>query len=423
MVSDRVRRRSEALGVWMCGVLVLTGCDEKRVGGAHGASTGVGDAGVASAPSAADDAARLEELRRGAMAALDVGEPLNEKQYEVLVLSLASCEVDAMRGYIEAKCGAFEALQRARAVRNEAVPNLPGMWRLLGEKLLTHPSEAVRMYATQLLSASAGGERVVQDALLSALSAERSTAVIQAMIRTLRTQIGREPQVASQLIELSRHEDAAVREAALVSLTSLWAVGSEGTMARALEMIESDPVMEVRAAGCASLGGRADDAALPLLERYTAWPAVEPELYGDCARGLVGMWSAPQPHKRPSQAAYELTLRRLAEAPRSEERPAWMAISGISWASHAELAPRAPWLDLKALRDVLRGLALDASFNWLGRNASIDTMIQIGATRSEIEAMRDELAPGASREDAPQQERYVLTKLNDRIKTWQDYQK
>ena len=354
------------------------------------------------------------ELLEKAREKLQQGKDLNEKDYEVIVLSLESCPVDERRGYIENTCDVFETLKTARARRNSTVPDQPEMWRLIADRNLSHPSAPVRIYSAQLLTSAFGVERDMYKRLLEASRQEDSPAVLQAFIRGLRMHVGKDPEIASRLIELSKHEDEHVREAVIVGLTSLWASGSQGTLERALEMVREDPSMTVRKTGCANLGSRADDRALPLLEEYTAWPPVEKELYNDCFRGLVSMWSAPVPHKRPSQKAYELTMARLQETPRSEERPAWMAFSNLAWANKKGLLERAPYIKVEELRKLLEEIISDRQANWLGRNSAITALLQLGATREDLETIKKR-AYDAKTIEKGSPDGYVLNKLDKEI--------
>ncbi len=405
-------RHTCLLGMLLC---TLGACDSKKNEPPEPQlDAGMQDASNDSKDAQAEKEARFAKLLAAAQEKLARGEDLNERDHELLLLDLKSCSVDGVRGYVDVKCQAFQTLKSARSKPNKSVPNMASMWRTLSEKHLTHESEAVRIYSTQILTASHAAGKNSYEPLLELSKSEESASVQLALVRALRTHIGRDPRVAEHLLTLSKKPDEALRESVLIGLTSLWAVGSKGTLERALEMVEKDPSMKVRKAGCANLGARADDRVMPLLERYTAWPPPEEDLYGDCLRGLLGMWSAPVPHKRPSQKAYELSIERFSAKPRTEKHPSWMAIAGFSWASKPKLLERAPWIDVEKVRGLLVELIEDHNVNWLGRNAAITALVQVGTTSKELAAVKKRsyrnTQPTGSSPD-----KYVLNKLDEQI--------
>ena len=376
------------------------------------------EAGAPAAPAldpereAAEREARRAAERAVTFERIERGQSLIERDYELLVLDLASCEIDRERAYLKQDCEALMRLNSQRARRNETIPDPLQMWHLISQRALKEPSPAVRLYATQLLSATARDTPEAANALLKSLAEERSPEVLRALIRGVRQHASTNPDVATRLLELSAHEDEGVREDALIGLTSVWAAGSQGTLERALEMVERDPSERVRQVGCEALGNRADERALPLLKRFTAWPPEDKAIYAACLQGLIGMWSAPSPHKSPSKAAYELTVERLSETPRDAERPAWTALSRLNWASHPELLKRAPFINLELLRSVLTAIVADERVNWLGRNSAITVLVNLGATARDLELVRDR---AYAKIDDASSDRYVLNKLNEQI--------
>ncbi len=402
-------------------MVFVLGCDDKKKQG-----TGTQDTPEQGTKSAAEKEAEAKakrqklqaEMFERAKVKLQKGEDLNEKEYEVMVLSLETCEVDKKRGYVDSDCDAFSLLKKARAQRNKSVPDQPQMWRLIAQRNLSHESPAVRIYSAQLLASTFASKKESYDILLDASRKEESPLVLLAIVRGLRMQTGKDSEVAERLIELSNHESSELREGVLIGLTSLWAVGSKDTLERALEMIKTDPSMDVRKVGCSNLGSRADERALPLLEEYTAWPPKEEELYNDCFRGLVAMWSAPVPHKQPSQKAYELTMKLLSAKPRTEKSPSWMAFSNLAWANKPELLKRAPYIDIKELRAVMLDIVADKDYSWLGRNAAISVLLRLEVTAKELESVRKSAYSKEPEGTSP--DKYVRKKLDEEIARMND---
>lgn len=421
---------------WMVALLALclTGtvaCDNKKEDDGGGDSKaeaqetqeGDGDKEGAEGDGGGEGAAAaiegLDAMRTQAEGLLKEGKPLNEKQYEALMLGLKDCEVDQKRGYIDSKCEAYKTLKKARANRTDTIKNISGMWSGLGQKHIGHESEAVRIYAAQLMGSLFGANKDAQSKILDAARKEESPAVLMAMVRTVRSSAGKNPEVAKLLMELSKHENEHVREAVIVGLTSSWSEGAEGTLERAIEMVEGDESMDVRKAGCSNLGQRADEKALPTLKKYTAWPPKEKELYSDCFRGLVGMWSSPVPHKNPNEGAYTYTLELLKEKPRSKERPAWTAMSSLGWASKDKFQSAAPWFKKDELLGVLADLISDKDFYWLGRNSAIDSYIRLGANKEDLVKIRETAYKDVKADDSGV-DKFVVKKLEEKVAKWDE---
>lgn len=401
----------------VCVSLLLGACESKTAtepGRPGGAVTG-SKANKQDAAEQVEEAAKLlAKVRADAAKTLEDGRDLNEKQYESLLLGLADCTVNQKTGYVDPKCEAHKLLKTARSRRNRSVPNLSMMWADFALRHLSHESAPVRIYAAQLAGSIFAATPASQEKVLSVARAEQNPTVLLAMIRSVRNATGKNPEVAKLMLEMSRHEDERVREAVITAMTSAWAIGGEGTMARALEMIESDTSMRVRKIGCANLGARADDAALDLLVKYTEYPAPVPGLYADCMRGLVGMWLSAVPHKRPSQRAYERTIAIYSKKPRSKDEPAWGAISGLQWANNAKFRERATWFDAEGFDKMLVDIISDRDFSWLGRNSALSIYGRQGATAADLITIRNDAYKGIEAKSEGE-DAYIVRNLIERI--------
>lgn len=412
-------------------LLGAVACDNKKDSGEaaeadapEGGEAKDGDKeGAGKAPEIAKEAGEeLSGVAEQAKSLLEEGKPLNPKQYEALMLAIADCEVDDKRGYIDSKCEAFKVLRKARSNRTDTIKNITGMWSDLGQKHIGHESPAVRIYSAQLMGSLFGASADSQKLIIDAARKEKSPAVLMAMIRTVRSSAGKNPDITQLLLDMSRHDNEHVRKTVIVGLTSSWAAGTEKTLERAIEMIDGDASMDVRKAGCSNLGRRADEKALPTLEKYTAWPAKEAKLYNDCFRGLVDMWSSAVPQKKPSEKAYKLTVKLLSETPRSKERPAWTAMSSLGWASKEKFQEAAPWYDNKKMLKLLNEIIADKEYYWLGRNAAIDSYIRLGAEKKDIEALLKKSYKGVTQESKGV-DKFVVKKLEEKIAKWDEEMK
>ena len=173
-------------------------------------------------------------------------------------------------------------------------------------------------------------------------------------------------------------------------------------------MTEKDASAEVKQYACRRLGERADERALPLLEKLTADHKADPKLYAACVRGLIAMWSAPVPHKTPSQKAYEATLAILKKKPRDENLPPWTAISAVEWAAKERFQQAAPWFKKADLLGALSELVVDRQANWLARTGGVDAMQRLGAEPADFEKLKKAYADA---KDKPGTDKHVLDKI------------
>lgn len=359
---------------------------------------GVGLVGCSDAPPPpTEDAPRTAAAVEGALAeasalgkgartiAEEAAGTFDVAAYEKLLVGLADCEVSA--GGIARSCAAWKAFDASRRDRRNLLRNDGAALSAVGRKHLSHESPAVRLQAARLASSLFGGDQASRDALVEAARVEKDPQVLRAMLRSVRSSIGRSDAVRDLLVQMADHPDEQVRMTVLGALSAGWAAGTEGTLEKVLAAVETDPSPRVRAYACRQLGDRADERALPLLERLTADVGEDEKLYEACFRGLIGMWAAPVPQKAPSERAYRLTMERLRAEPRSEGRPPWGAIANLEWAGKGSLAKAAPWFDKDALVEVLGDLAGDRAAHWLARTGAVKVMARIGAPRSALEAL------------------------------------
>lgn len=319
---------------------------------------------------------------------------LSAADYEKLLLGLAPCAVESSG--IDRDCAGWQAFDGARKDRQALMRNLAGKLGEIGRKHLRHESPAVRLQSARLASSLFGGDADSRQSLVEAARAEKNPHVLRAILRSVRSSIGRSDAVRDLLISMVEHPDEQVRITVLGALAASWARDTEGTLEKVIAAVESDPSPRVRAYACRQLGDRADPRALPLLEKMTAGPEGDGKLYSACFRGLIGMWAAPVPHKAPNEKAYLLTLNRLKATPRTEQAPPWAAIPNLEWAARPELAENAPWFDKPGLIELLEALALDRAAHWLARTGAIKTMVKLGARTARLEGIAKAYAEAAN---------------------------
>ncbi|MEZ4471031.1 MAG: hypothetical protein R3F60_09585 [bacterium] len=347
----------------------------------------------------ADGAAAAQGLAQG-------GEGVSAEELEKLLLALSACKVDDAG--IERDCEANKAWREARKNRGTLIKDWGGMMATLGQKHIKNESPAVRIQAASLMGSIFGASNDSQGAIIEAAKVESDPQVLKAMLRAVASSIKKNDAVRELALSQAGHADEKVRMEVISALTSSWAKDTEGTLEKALEMTEKDPSAEVRIYACRRLGERADERALPLLTKLTADHKADPKLYSACVRGLIAMWSAPVPHKEPSEKAYKATLALLKQKPRDEALPPWTAISAVEWAAKERFQQAAPWYKKDELVGALADLAADRQSNWLARTAAIDAMKRLGAEAADFEKLKKSYADV---KDKPGTDKHVLDKI------------
>lgn len=377
--------------------------------GAEAAKATTDKAGEAVAEAAKNikGADKLAEAAKDLKGLTKDGPELTIEAYEALLVGLSACEVKE-RG-IDSKCEAYKKFNEARRNRNTLLKGAGGALAGLGRKHIKNESPAVRMQAAQLMGSLFGASKESQGAIIEAAKSEKDPAVLTAMLRSVSSSIGKNPELKDLLMANAGHAEADVRKAVVQAFTSTWAKGTEGTLEKAMEMVEKDPSPDVQQQACRRLGARADEQVLPLLEKLTADSKKDPKLYSACMSGLIGMWASPIPHETPSEKAYNLTLKRFAAKPRTETQPPWTAISSLGWAKNEKFQASAAWYKPAAVQAALVDLVKDRDSNWLGRTSAVDTLKKLGADNAVLEDLQKAYADS---KDKPGPDKHVLDKIN-----------
>lgn len=408
---------------WLIAVLALAGCGDKAPT-EQPAAPATQAAAVTEAPKVDPAMAKklgeaaeklknppelkqiLEDGKGVANSLAQPGEGPTAEELEKLLLAMNTCKVDD--DGIERECAANKAWREARKTRGTLAKDWGGMMSGLGQKHIKNESPAVRIQAASLMGSIFGATNESQQAIIDAAQAEKDPQVLKAMLRAVSSSIKKNDAVRQLVLAQAGHADDKVRMEVVGALTSSWARETEGTLEKALEMTEKDASAEVKQYACRRLGERADERALPLLEKLTADHKADPKLYAACVRGLIAMWSAPVPHKTPSQKAYEATLAILKKKPRDENLPPWTAISAVEWAAKERFQQAAPWFKKADLLGALSELVVDRQANWLARTGGVDAMQRLGAEPADFEKLKKAYADA---KDKPGTDKHVLDKI------------
>jgi hypothetical protein len=314
------------------------------------------------------------------------------ERYERIIRNVEDCPLEGYQ--VVPTCPGVHEL-------NAGIANVPADVRAdVGRAMIGHTSAAVRIKAAELMNLAhrVGPSRESQDAIADAAGRERDPGVLRAFIRVIADH-GSNPKVASVLLAAADHTDNAVRLQAVYALTSAKNRGLAGGSAKLAALAEKDPDSKVRHSACEYAGKLASDDLLPLYEKLTA-SSTDPDLYAACMEGLVRMFHNTPSLDTHNERAYRLFLRRVAEAPRSETTPPWSVMSTFCYFSHgsdldklAAWKQQAPWFDANEVKKVMASVIGDAKASAAARSAAIESMVGLGASKPELEALRRTIDP------------------------------
>lgn len=306
----------------------------------------------------------------------------------------------------------------------QVVPTCPGMQRFtesiakvpadvrvaVGREMIGNASPSIRVEAAKLILAG-GRSGEALDAIAQTANRERDPQVMRALLRTIADEPATRPSVVQALLAAADHRDLDVRLQAIEIIGSAKNRGLVGGAAKLAKIAEHDADPKARRAACEHAGTLASHEMLATYERLTE-STTDPELYASCMEGLVRMFHNHPVFDTASEPAYRLFLRRLEAKPRTETTPPWTVMSTFCYYSHESdldklhaWKQRATWFDAAEVKRVMTNVIGDKAANWMARAAAIESMVGLGATKPELEALRR----GYNAND--QKDRPVLDKL------------
>ncbi|MFH2009623.1 MAG: HEAT repeat domain-containing protein [bacterium] len=307
-------------------------------------------------------------------------------EYKAAFLALASCKFKDNHSY-DYKCPAYLALQN---LRKEKKP-FKTFYKWQAEKApkwLGHESPVVRYHAAGLLSSAwAGGVKRDNIAvIIAAGEKEKSPPVLKYMLDVIDSSQAKDPRVGAFIVKHTEHEHELVRQQAVWSLAA-WGQRTKGAVDAMLRVIKKDKSMKVRKSACEGAGKLEDEKVLPLLTKLTLSKKTDPELYTECFKGVINMWTQfPFPPKKPSKKAYKLTLQLLKQKPRSEKRPPW-TISSMFYDLKKEDKDFQKWhatakfYKKKELFEAFASVIKDSKAGWMIRTYLVDLCADMGAEK------------------------------------------
>lgn len=316
---------------------------------------------------------------------------LTQEQYKKLILGLEPCKVI---GYsINGTCQGVKDLSEAMRNSTTAVKDLAGMNAALGRELISHPAPAVRVKAGNLMGGLLGTSDASEEVITAAAEKEADPGVLQAFIRVVANSGAKNKKVAAMLLKAAAHADVKVRTEAVYAISSSWNREMAGGAEKLLELAQKDADKGVRAAACEYGGGLGNKIFLPFMEKATAKDA-DKDQYNACMKGLVKMFHDYPLYETSNEAAYKLFMKRLGEKPRTEARPYWIVMSTFERANDAKNEKLAQWkADAKwfkpaEVKKAFADVIADKATNWMSRTGAVKSMLGLGATKAELEALK-----------------------------------
>jgi hypothetical protein len=272
----------------------------------------------------------------------------------------------------------------------------------LGRAMIGHASPAVRIKAAELMNVKhgKGPKPEDQDVIADAASRERDPGVLRAFIKIIADKGMANPKVAQVLLAATEHADTEVRLQAVFALTSPPNRGLAGAAAKLVKLAD-DREPKVRNTACAFAGKLGTDELLPMYDKLTS-AATDPDLYASCMEGLVRMFHDHPAFETANEGAYRLFLKRIAATPRTEQTPPWNVMSTFCYFTHesdldklAAWKKRATWFDATEVKRVMADVIGDKTASWMARSAAVESMVGLGASKPELDALRRTVDPKA----------------------------
>lgn len=319
------------------------------------------------------------------------GKPISAAQYEKLILAHADCKVTD--NGIDSKCEAVKVMRESMN-RSQLAKGALGGNAGLGKKLINHEAPAVRIKAAGLMGSLLGTGKDSQAIIVKAAEKEKVPAVLAAMIRTVRNDGAKNPDVAKMLMKAADHETPLIRKEAVYALSSSWNAKMEGGPDKLISMMKEDKDMDVRKAACKYAGKLGDEKMFPEYKTLLENDKEDEALRAECFRGLVSMWANYPLYGTHNEDAYKLTIKHLNKTPRTDKMPPWTAMSEFGHLGSEknkkldEWKEKAKFFKADDVKKALISIVGDKDANWMARTGATRSLKDLGATKAELEKLR-----------------------------------
>jgi hypothetical protein len=180
-------------------------------------------------------------------------------------------------------------------------------------------------------------------------------------------------------------------------------------------MVEGDADPKVRSTACEYAGKLGAPSLVATYEKFTA-SAEDSKLYSACMNGLVALFHNYPLYDTSVEGAYKLFLKRLNAKPRSKDAPPWQAMSAFQYANTGDRnsklvdwQKKATWFKPADAKKALASVIADKQSNWMSRTGAVSSMVGLGATKKELEALK------AGYDGKDNTDEYVIKKIDEAV--------
>ena len=267
------------------------------------------------------------------------------------------------------------------------------------EPLLKSEAPQVRGYAISNVGSLFGVSDEHIAAAKEMLKTEQDPYVLRCAVKALANEGGSDPDIGQFLLDMAKNENVCVRQQVASALGSSWNKDLEGAVEAEIALMNDSDTF-VRKAAYRYAGGLEDERIIePIVEMLNN--EADADLHGDGVESLVSLWYDYPFHENTSEAAYRATMDYLKTAPRTENTPAWTAVSSFSYKSNSSFdawREKATYFNPDEIAEIMTELVQDTNVNWMARTAAVKTMAahcsreDFDALGSVVEGLTDDKA-------------------------------
>lgn len=226
---------------------------------------------------------------------------------------------------------------------------------------------------------------------INVLKEEKDPTVLETGLRALRGTPSLDPTIVDFYKEAAKHENAAVRRAALSGLLDInnTKKGIAFTAEEAIKLLDDEDA-KVRKTVCENLGENFPDAKLviPVYEKAlmgTADAPADKDIVSSCMNGLVHMWYNSQVY---IPEAYDLTVKYFEHTPRTKDWPNPFAMLTLERKPVDAWKKLVPDFDGKKLVDAMKSIARDDNAEEDARVRAVE-VVSIFGTKADVEELKN----------------------------------
>ncbi len=322
-----------------------------------------------------------KETQEALIASVKGDKPTEEETLHIIE-TLQCCKIDDKLN-IDKDCPTMKAIAALEKDKKTLLTTPE-----IAEKAAKHESNAVRAYPASRFGNFWGSKPENVDAVAKAYANEKDPYVLKTLAGKVRGVMNRSQDLGKIIIGLLKSDNDIVRSAAVDSLASPNANQVDGVIDALIPMF-NDPNPDIAKKVCTDIGRMGDDKIVePIVAILN--DESKAEMHGACINGLQFRWLDYPNHESTSEAAYKASLDYLNKTPRSENVPAWTAVSKFNSINDKKIdawKQKATYYKPADLVAAFSAIAKDTSTDWRARQAALNG-IAIHGKKADVEALR-----------------------------------